>query len=198
MSSQPSSVSTRSIVASRRRARRRASASSPARDRPRRAAAFAARSTASSTAGAPQVNVTPCRSTRRRISAPSTLRSMTWLAPIAVERVWQPPAVAVEQRLGLQVDVAGAQRRGASRCSRRCSQSVAVGELHALRPGCRARGVVDRRGRVLVGLPRGRLIGGRREQLRVSAPSSTMRCFAPDIRQASSSSGSISNTSAPE
>ena len=33
------------------------------------------------TAGAPAMTVTPCCSTRRRISAPSTLRSTTWRAP---------------------------------------------------------------------------------------------------------------------
>ena len=41
----------------------------------------AASSTAFQTAGAPHIRVTPCRSTRRRISAPSTLRSTTCRAP---------------------------------------------------------------------------------------------------------------------
>ncbi len=39
---------------------------------------------AATTAGAPQRNVTPCRSTRRRISAPSTLRSTMWRTPMPV------------------------------------------------------------------------------------------------------------------
>ena len=44
----------------------------------------AASSTVATTAGAPHSNVTPCRSIRRRISAPSTLRWMMWRPPIAV------------------------------------------------------------------------------------------------------------------
>ena len=38
---------------------------------------------AATTAGAPQSNVTPWRSMRRRISAPSTLRNTICFAPIA-------------------------------------------------------------------------------------------------------------------
>jgi hypothetical protein len=41
----------------------------------------AASRTAFQTAGAPAMTVTPCRSTRRRISAPSTLRRTTCVAP---------------------------------------------------------------------------------------------------------------------
>ena len=43
----------------------------------------AASSTAATTAGAAHMIVTPCRSTRRRISVPSTLRSTTWGTPMA-------------------------------------------------------------------------------------------------------------------
>ena len=41
----------------------------------------AASSTAATTAGAAHMTVTPCSSTRRRISAPSTLRSTTCGTP---------------------------------------------------------------------------------------------------------------------
>ena len=67
--------------------------------------------------------------------------------------VQHPPAVAVELRQRVQVDVAvadahvPAERRGVE-------PDVAVGELHALGPGRRARRVVDRRRGVLVARPR--------------------------------------------
>src|SRR6266487_2539717 len=83
MNSQPSSVSTRSIV--------RVGGGAPAttiRVRPRPGISpchcAAASSTAFTTAGAPLSNVTPCASTRRRISAPSTLRMTMWRPPMPV------------------------------------------------------------------------------------------------------------------
>ncbi len=39
---------------------------------------------AATTAGAPHMSVTPCRSIRDRISSPSTLRSTMWVPPIPV------------------------------------------------------------------------------------------------------------------
>ena len=44
----------------------------------------AASSVIATTAGAPHRSVTPCLSTRRRISAPSTLRSTTFWPPMPV------------------------------------------------------------------------------------------------------------------
>jgi hypothetical protein len=82
MSSQPSSVSTRSIV--------RVGGGAPATTMrvvpapgmgPLQVAA--ASRTMATTAGAPHSRVTPWRSTRRRISAPSTLRRTTWGTPMA-------------------------------------------------------------------------------------------------------------------
>ena len=67
------------------------------------------------------------------------------------------PAVGVEHRQRVQVDVAvgdaGVQREGD-----RVGPDVAVGDLHALGSGGGARGVVDRRGRVLLALPRLRVL----------------------------------------
>ena len=42
------------------------------------------------TAGAPHRSVTPSASTRRRMSAPSTLRSTTWRTPIPVTAYGMP------------------------------------------------------------------------------------------------------------
>ena len=82
MNSQPSSVSTRSMV--------RVGGGAPAttmRVRPAPGAGpsidEAASRMAAATAGAPHIKVTPWASTRRRISAPSTLRSTICLAPMA-------------------------------------------------------------------------------------------------------------------
>ena len=50
----------------------------------------AASSTALNTAGAPHISVTPCASTRRRISAPSTLRSTMCRPPMAVTAYVMP------------------------------------------------------------------------------------------------------------
>ncbi|CAB5016295.1 unannotated protein [freshwater metagenome] len=83
MNSQPSSVSIRSIV--------RVGGGAPAtttltRSRPgiSPSQVAAASSTMASTAGAPHINVTPWSRTRRRISAPSTLRSTMWRPPMPV------------------------------------------------------------------------------------------------------------------
>ena len=69
--------------------------------------------------------------------------------PETGHRVRHSPAVAVEHRQRVQVDVAvgggGVQAEGD-----RVDPEVAMGELHALGTRGRARGVVDRRGRVLV------------------------------------------------
>ncbi len=54
----------------------------------------AASSTMVITAGAPHRNVTPCCSTRRRISAPSTLRSTTCCAPSPVSANGRPQPLA--------------------------------------------------------------------------------------------------------
>ena len=83
MNSQPSSVSTRSMV--------RVGGGAPATTMRVRPApgmgpsqVAAASRMAATTAGAPHSSVTPSRSTRRRISAPSTLRSTTWRTPMPV------------------------------------------------------------------------------------------------------------------
>ncbi len=54
----------------------------------------AASSTICTTAGAPHRKVTPCRSTRRRISAPSTFRSTTCRAPSPVSENGKPQPLA--------------------------------------------------------------------------------------------------------
>ena len=89
MNSQPSSVSTRSIV--------RVGGGAPAttmRVRPWPGTGpshvAAASRMAATTAGAPHSSVTPCSSTRRRISAPSTLRSTICFAPMAVSAYGMP------------------------------------------------------------------------------------------------------------
>ena len=112
----------------------------------------AASSTEATTAGAAHITVTPYFSTRRRISAPSILRITTCFDAQAGHRERHPPAVGVEHRQRVQVDVAvghaGVQREGD-----RVGPDVAVGDLHALGPGGGAGGVVDRRGGVLLVLP---------------------------------------------
>ena len=94
------------------------------------------------TAGAPHITVTPCCSTRRRISAPSILRMIMCWAPMPGDGVEHAPPVAVELRQRVQVDVAvvdaqlPAERGGVQ-------PDVAMGELHALGPRRGAAGVVD-------------------------------------------------------
>ncbi len=104
----------------------------------------AASSTAFTTAGAPHINVTPCSSTRRRISAPSTLRSTTCVrAHRRSIGVRHAPAVAVEHRQRVQVHVAvGHADVPAER--HRVDPQVAVGQLHALGARGGAARVVDR------------------------------------------------------
>ena len=55
---------------------------------------WAASSTAAATAGAAHITVTPCCSTRRRISAPSTLRSTTCGTPRPVIANGMPQPLA--------------------------------------------------------------------------------------------------------
>jgi hypothetical protein len=83
MNSQPSSVSMRSIVF--------VGGGAPAqtmrtRSRPGigPSQVAAASRTMLATAGAPHSTVTPCSSMRRRISAPSIFRMITWVAPMPV------------------------------------------------------------------------------------------------------------------
>ena len=54
----------------------------------------AASSTALTTAGAAHSRVTPWRSIRRRISGPSTLRSATWVTPMAAVVQGMPQPLA--------------------------------------------------------------------------------------------------------
>ena len=80
--------------------------------------------TASTTAGAPQVRVTPWR-----VDAPQDLGAVHpaqhhLAGAHRGQRVRQPPAVAVEERLALQVDVARATRRRCQPTLAACSQSV--------------------------------------------------------------------------
>ncbi len=89
MNSQPSSVSTRSIV--------RVGGGAPAttmRVRPRPGISpdhsCAASSTVLTTAGAPHSSVTPWCATRRRISGPSTLRSTTCCPPMPLTAYVMP------------------------------------------------------------------------------------------------------------
>ena len=74
----------------------------------------------------------------------------------AGHRERHPPAVAVEHRQRVQVDVAVADA-GVPAERRGVDPDVAVGHLHALGPGGRAGRVVDGRRGVLVGLPRPRV-----------------------------------------
>ena len=138
--------------------------------------------------------MTPCWSTRRRISAPSILRMMMCVPPMPVTRVQHAPAVAVELRQRVQVHVAIVDAEVPAE-RRRVQPDVAVGQLHALRSGRRAAGVVDRRGGVLVGRPRLRL-GVLAAARRVSAPITNGARTRPTA-SASSSSGSTISTRAP-
>ena len=92
MNSQPSSVSTRSMVFDGGGAPATTIAHRPAPGTasPRWRRADAASSTAATTAGAPLSSVTPSASTRRRISSPSIFRMMTWRAPMAVTAYGMP------------------------------------------------------------------------------------------------------------
>ena len=94
MNSQPSSSSTRTTVF--------VGGGAPAmmirtRSRPgiSPSQVWAASSTAAATAGAAHMTVTPCFSTRRRIAAPSTLRSITWGTPSAAVPKWKPQPLAL-------------------------------------------------------------------------------------------------------
>ncbi len=93
MNSQPSSASTRATVL--------VGGGAPAtmiRVRPRPgispSQSGAASSTAATTAGAAHITVTPYRSMRRRISAPSTLRRATWVTPQPVIANGMPQPLA--------------------------------------------------------------------------------------------------------
>ena len=71
----------------------------------------------------------------------------------AGHRVRHPPSVAMEHRQGVEVDVA-VVHAGLPAEDSGVDPAVAVRELHALGPRRRAARVVDRRGGVLVGIPR--------------------------------------------
>ena len=155
MNSQPSSVSTASMVldgggapATTTRTRPRPGTSSPRWPR----SAAAAPRMAATTAGAPHSRVTPSASMRRRISSPSILRTTTWRPPMAVTAYGHAPAVAVEHGQGVQERVAVAHG-GVPSEHRGVEPAVPVGELHPLGARRRPRGVVDRAGGGLVGLP---------------------------------------------
>ena len=120
---------------------------------------------AATTAGAPHSSVTPCRSIARQDLLAVHLAQHDVRAAHAGHGVGHPPAVAVEHRQRVQEDVAVADagvppERGG------VQPAVALRQLHALRPRRRARRVVDRARRVLVGRPRPRLraLRRRREQ----------------------------------
>jgi hypothetical protein len=93
-------------------------------------------------------------------------------------RVEQAPAVAVEHRQRVEVDVAVGQRRVPAE-RRRVDPAGTVRLLDALGAGGGAGGVVDRGGRILVGLPLGRL-GARRPDLVVvtAQDEDVLRCGA--------------------
>ena len=74
----------------------------------------------------------------------------------AGHREGHAPAVGVEHRQRVEVDVA-IGHAGVQRERHGVGPDVAVRDLHALGPGGRAGGVVDRGGGVLVGLPGARL-----------------------------------------
>jgi hypothetical protein len=86
MNSQPSSVSTLSIVLDGGGAPATTilTWSRPGTGRPAAARALAASRIAATTAGAPHIKVTPCASIRRSNSSPSILRTTTCGSPIAV------------------------------------------------------------------------------------------------------------------
>ena len=124
----------------------------PGWDRPSVAAASRIMAT---TAGAPHSSVTPCRSTRRRISAPSTLRRMMWRPPMPVTAYGMPQPLqwncgSVCRYTSRSLDARVPAERGG------VDPQVAMGELHALRPGRGAARVVDAGRGVLVRLPRRR------------------------------------------
>ena len=150
------------------------------------------------TAGAPQSRVTPCSSTRRRMSAPSTLRSTTCGHAHGGQGVGHPPAVAVEHRQGVQVGVAVADA-GVPPEDRRVGPEVAVRHLDALGARRRAGRVVDGGGGVLVlARPTARARRPRgRPRRRCRCPART-RCFTSRWATESASSGSTSSIDAPE
>ena len=100
------------------------------------------------------------------------------LRPQAGHRERHAPAVGVEHRQRVQVDVAVADP-GVQAERHRVHPDVAVGDLHALRPGRGARGVVDGRRRVLVRLPRLRLRA--LERLEVVVLAEHERALAVDV-----------------
>ncbi len=150
MNSQPSSVSTRSIV--------RVGGGAPAttmRVRPRPgispAHSCAASSTALTTAGAPHSSVTPWSLDPAQDLGTVDLAQHDVLPAHAGDRVRHAPSVAVEHRQRVQVHVAVAHARLPAE-RRGVDPDVAVRHLHALRARGRAARVVDRRGRVFVGV----------------------------------------------
>ncbi len=143
----------------------------PGTARPSATLASAAPRMAATTAGAPHSSVTPSRSTRERISSPSTLRRTTCGPAHARHGVGHPPPVAVEHRQRVEEHVA-VVHAGVPPEHRGVEPAVAVRQLHPLGPRRRPRGVVDRARGVLVGLPRSWLLArlGRREERGVLLP----------------------------
>ena len=179
MNSQPSSVSTRSMVrvgggapATTMRTRSRA------RDRARPRSAAASR-TMATTAGAPHSRVTPCCVDAAQDLGAVDLAQHDLGHAHGGGGVRHAPAVAVEHRQRVQVDVAVADA-GLPAEGGGVEPQVAVGELHALGPGGGAARVVDGGGGVLVGLvPRlgldaeaVELVVGRRAELEACASTS--------------------------
>jgi hypothetical protein len=96
-------------------------------------------------------------------------------------RIRHAPAVAVEHRQRVQVDVA-VRHRGLPAERRGVDPQVPVGELHALGAGRGARGVVDRGGGILVPVPLAGL-GAVAEQLGVGLVPEHHRALGLDALQ---------------
>ena len=198
MNSQPSSVSTRSIVrvgggAPATTMRVRAAAGDrPVPRRPRRRASRR-RPPARRTATSRRARRCGAGSPRRR---PCAARPAA--PPIAVTAYGMPQPL--QWNIGNVCRYTSRSRhRRVPAERRRVEPEVAVGELHALGPRGRAARVVDRRGRVLVGFdPRLRLAPVERTARRRSRRRARSGACTSMPASASSSSGSTSSTDAPE
>ena len=128
----------------------------------------AASSTAATTAGAAAITVTPVLLDPTQDLGAVDLADHDLGHAQPGHRERHPPAVGVEHRQRVEVDVAVAHA-GVQPERHRIDPDVAVGDLHALGPGGGAGGVVDARGGVLVRLPVLRLGAFGREQVVVVA-----------------------------